>query len=271
MEPLASAPRELLASVEGIVFDVDDTVTRGGRLELCAYEAMWDLSRAGLGLAAVTGRPIGWADVFARQWPVDFAAGENGAGWLVCRDGVLTEYFFHDAEARAQQAEALARIRERVRRELPDVVVANDQLARRADLAFDVGETVKLAPATLARLVAILEDEGARSPVPVSSVHAHAVMGDWDKARGATRALDEVLGVEADRARRRWLFVGDSGNDAAAFSHFDLTVGVANVEDHLCRLPRAPRWVTRGDRGKGFRELADAILSARLTAGATGA
>jgi len=263
MDPLANAPRDVLAGVAGVVFDVDDTVTRDGRLELEAYRAMWALSKSGVGLAAVTGRPLGWADVIARQWPVDLAVGENGAGWLVARDGAITEGWFHDDKTRARQASALERIRIRVSRELPDVRVANDQRARRADLAFDVGETVTLDEATLARLVAILADEGARSPVPVSSVHAHAVMGDWDKAKGAVRALSDILGVDEETAKARWLFVGDSGNDAAAFAFFDLTVGVANVRDHAARLPKAPRWITDADRGLGFAELAEAILAAR--------
>jgi len=150
------------------------------------------------------------------------------------------------------------------------VRVANDQRARRADLAFDVGETMTLDGEMLRALCAIIADEGGRTPVPVSSVHAHAVMGDWDKAKGAVRALGNVLGVSEAEAKARWLFVGDSGNDAAAFSFFDLTVGVANVKDHVARLPKTPRWVTRSDRGRGFAEVAEAILCARRQAGARG-
>jgi hypothetical protein len=263
MEPLSRAPADVLAAVDGVVFDVDDTVTRDGRLELEAYAAMWALSKAGVKLAAVTGRPLGWADVIARQWPVDLAVGENGAGWIVSRDGGIEEGWFHDVETRARHAETLTKIRARVAAELPAVRVANDQRARRADLAFDVGETMKLDPPTLEALLTIIVEEGGRAPVPVSSVHAHAVLGDWDKAKGAVRALDAVLDVDEEAARTRWLFVGDSGNDAAAFAFFALTVGVANVRDHESRLPVPPKWVTRADRGKGFAELAAAILDAR--------
>jgi hypothetical protein len=263
MEPLSSAPTEVLATVKGVVFDVDDTVTRGGRLELEAYRAMWALNEAGVGLAAVTGRPLGWAEVFARQWPIDLSVGENGAGWFVARDGAITEGFFHDPETRAAHARTLERIRARVASALPNVRVADDQRARRADLAFDVGETERLDPSTVEALCRIIIEEGGKAPVPVSSVHAHAVMGDWDKARGAVRALGEILGVDEDEARRHWLFVGDSGNDAAAFAFFALTVGVANVREHLPHLPVPPRWVTTADRGEGFAELAAAILAAR--------
>ena len=43
------------------------------------YDALWDLSDAGLRLVAVTGRPSGWGEVIARQWPIDGAVTENGA------------------------------------------------------------------------------------------------------------------------------------------------------------------------------------------------
>jgi hydroxymethylpyrimidine pyrophosphatase-like HAD family hydrolase len=87
-------------------------------------------------------------------------------------------------------------------------------------------------------------------------VHAHAIPGPWDKAKGVARALQEVLGIDLDTELDRWVFVGDSGNDAAAFEVFPKSVGVANVRDHLDRLPTPPRYVTDSDRGLGFAELA---------------
>ncbi len=261
MRPLREAPREALAAAVGVVFDIDDTVTRGGRLERVAFDAMWRLSSAGVRLVAVTGRPLGWADVVARHWPVDLAVGENGAGW-VCRDGEgLREGYFHDADERERHARTVERIRARVLAELPEVRLATDQQARRCDLAFDVGEAVRLPPETVDRIVALVEAEGARCPV--STVHAHVVVGEWDKARGVVRAVDRVLGLDLGAARDRWIFVGDSGNDAEAFAWFPLTVGVANVRDQLGRLPRPPAYVTDRDRGEGFAELADALLAAR--------
>lgn len=261
MRPLRDAPPERLAAVLGVVFDVDDTVTRDGRLEREAFDAMWRLSDAGVLLATVTGRPLGWADVVARQWPVRVAVGENGAGWVFRDGGIVREGYFHDEAERAEQAALLERIRRRVEAELPGVRLAPDQRARRCDLAFDVGEHAHLPEPTVRRIVALVEAEGGRCPV--STVHAHVVAGGWDKARGVARALEEALGVDLAAERERWLFVGDSGNDAEAFAWFPLSVGVANVRDHLHRLPTPPAWVTERDRGAGFAELADALLSAR--------
>ena len=259
MQPLSELPASVAGALEGVVFDVDDTLTTHGRLHADAFEALWALHRAGLKLVAVTGRPLGWADAMASTWPIDLAVGENGAGW-VHRDGrALAFGFFDDAAARGRQAALLERVREAVARELPHVKTASDQPGRRCDLAFDVSEAVALPADDVARLVALIEEHGARALV--SSVHAHVIPGAWDKAKGVARAIPEALDVPLDR--QRWLFVGDSGNDAAAFDFFELTVGVANVREHLARLSTAPRWVTRAARGEGFAELSAHLLEGR--------
>lgn len=259
MRPLEDLAPSALASLEGVIFDVDDTLTTHGRLHVEALDALWALHRSGLRLAALTGRPLGWADVMASMWPIDLAIGENGAGWSRREGGALAFGYFDDEATRAEQATLLRAVREAVARELPEVRIACDQAARRCDLAFDVGEGARLPPELVARLVALIESQGARALV--SSVHAHVIPGAWDKATGARRAIHDSFEVELDPSR--WLFVGDSGNDAAAFAAFKLTVGVANVSEHLERLPVPPRWITREARGAGFAELARHILAAR--------
>jgi hydroxymethylpyrimidine pyrophosphatase-like HAD family hydrolase len=111
----------------------------------------------------------------------------------------------------------------------------------------------------------LIEREGAHSSV--SSVHAHAQFGDHDKARGVARALGELWGLSDDEVRTRFLFVGDSGNDAAAFAWFEWTCGVANVARHLDRLPRPPRFVAQAECGAGFAEIASHLLELRVEAG----
>jgi HAD superfamily hydrolase (TIGR01484 family) len=242
------------AGVRGVVFDIDDTVTRNGVLEPDAYAAMHLLVGAGFDLVAVTGRPLGWTDVIARLWPVRAAVGENGAGWTwVDETGVREGYFCTEAE-RAEQAILLDAIRSEVSTAMPQVRTTLDGRHRRCDLAFDVGECVSLSRAEIDALVALIEGMGAHSSV--STVHAHAAPGRWDKAQGVARALVDALGVDLATELERWVFVGDSGNDAAAFERFPKSVGVANVREHLDRLPVPPRYVTDGDRGRGFAELA---------------
>ena len=41
--------------------------------------ALADLARAGLHVIPITGRPVGWSEPFARDWPVDAIVAENGA------------------------------------------------------------------------------------------------------------------------------------------------------------------------------------------------
>jgi hydroxymethylpyrimidine pyrophosphatase-like HAD family hydrolase len=242
--------------IEGVVFDVDDTITREGVVERVAFDALWALRDRGLVAMAVTGRPLGWTDAIAGIWPVAAAVGENGAGWAL-RRGPHMEL---GAEPIADPG-LRDRVRARVAAALPHVRVASDQPARRADLAFDVGEAARLPAETIAAIVAIIEAEGGRALV--SSVHAHAMPGVWDKASGARRAA-AALGIDAERLRTRFVFVGDSGNDAPAFAFFEQTVGVANVTHHLGRLAKPPRFVTPSDRGRGFAELVGHLLSEKL-------
>lgn len=260
-EPIERIPGEALADLRGVVFDIDDTITRRGCLEADAFEALHRLHGAGLDLVAVTGRPLAWADVAAQLWPIDLAVGENGAGWSWRSErGLRTGYFQSDDE-RASGRELLDAVRDRVTTEMPHLRVTADDHLRRCDLAYDVGETVDLPRHEIDALERLIEDAGAHASV--SSVHAHAAPGDWDKASGVEAAAREVLGFELAEIRSRWLFVGDSGNDAAAFAYFPVSVGVRNVERHLHRLPVPPRYVTRSDRGRGFREVADLVLASR--------
>jgi hydroxymethylpyrimidine pyrophosphatase-like HAD family hydrolase len=94
-------------------------------------------------------------------------------------------------------------------------------------------------------------------------VCVHAMLGDYDKAIGVVRACEAALGERVDLAPERWLFIGDSGNDAAAFAYFPLSAGVANVREHLARLPVPPRYVSQADRGRGFAEIAAVVTGHR--------
>jgi HAD superfamily hydrolase (TIGR01484 family) len=261
VKPIASLPVEDARSLLGVCFDVDDTVTRHGVLEQSAYAALSELARSGLKLIAVTGRPLGFAEVIARMWPVDIAVGENGAGFIARAQHGLTLGYWDEASVRLSQQKRLREIRARVAHELPHVKVSSDNWARRCDLAFDVGEEEHLPPTEIDRLVALLRDEGANTTV--SSVHAHAQLADHDKARGVARAAHELLGMPAEQVRTRFMFVGDSGNDAAAFAWFAHTAGVANVRKFLDRLSVPPKYVAEAECGQGFAEIARTLLTKR--------
>lgn len=261
LRPIRELEPAACRALAGVVFDVDDTVTRAGTLEEAAYSALFRLREAGLKLVAVTGRPLGFAELMARMWPIDLAVGENGAGYVRLGAAGLETGFYASPEVRAEHCAALAKLRERVAAEAPWALGTDDSWARRCDLTWDVGERVQLEAAKIEALRALVEAAGARCLV--SSVHAHAMFGDYDKAIGVVRACKAALGEHIDRAPERWLFIGDSGNDAAAFAYFPLSAGVANVREHLARLPVPPRYVSDADRGRGFAEIAAVIAGHR--------
>ena len=245
-----------------IAFDIDDTLTRDGRVEQEAFDALWALFRADFRLIAVTGRPLGWCDVIARQWPVHAVVGENGGGWIWRNaNGSLSEGYFESESTRAEHQRIFAEIIADVSASLPGVRLTSDHRHRRTDLAFDINENEHLSDEVIAKLVARIEAHGAEAVL--SSVHAHAQLSSCDKAKGIVHAAADALHENVGANKASWIFVGDSTNDAAAFSYFPITAGVANVIDFLPKLPTPPRYVANHDRGRGFAEIANTLLQRR--------
>ena len=261
MTPLAALPADAARGLTGLLFDLDDTVLTHGVLTKSAYDALWRLHESGLRLVAVTGRPSGWGEVIARQWPIDGAVTENGAVSIV-RDGhairVVADGTSVEVEARRGRLVALVAA---IAAALPAIRLADDNHARRSDVTWDIGENDHPPPEVITELTRLIREGGARSTR--SSVHVHATFERDDKASGATRFVHARFGDDVGAALHRWAFVGDSGNDAACFAAFTHTFGVANVKACARSLSVPPRWVTPSERGAGFVELADALLTLR--------
>jgi hypothetical protein len=261
MRPLAALDRNVAAGIPGLLFDLDDTVLTHGVLERHAYGALWDLHEAGVRLVAVTGRPSGWGEVIARQWPIDGAVTENGAVFVV-RDGRGVRVIPDGAPAEvAERRGRLEALVAEVGARFPEIELADDVHARRADVTWDIGERVRVDDAVVAALGDFVVARGARTTR--SSVHLHASLERDDKASGALRFLRDRFGEDPGRAVWRWAFVGDSGNDAACFSALHHTFGVANVRAYVAQLSIPPRWVASAERGEGFAEIARALLEGR--------
>jgi len=261
MRALSMMPPEDARGLVGLLFDLDDTVLSHGVLTREAYEAIWSLHEAGLRLVAVTGRPSGWGEVIARQWPIDGAVTENGAVHVV-RDGKGVSLSF-DGSA-TEVAERRAKLEELVRvvaKAMPGVKLTDDVHARRTDVTWDIGERERLDASAIAELASLVVAYGARTTR--SSVHLHATYERDDKASGAIRFVHDRFGDDAGAALHTWAFVGDSGNDAACFAAFKTTFGVENVRAYARVLSVPPRWVAASKRGAGFAEIAKAILSSK--------
>ncbi|MCL4767246.1 MAG: HAD-IIB family hydrolase [Hyphomicrobiaceae bacterium] len=264
MRAVAEFPEEARRNVRAVLTDIDDTLTEDGRLPPVAYDSMARLEAAGLAVVPVTGRPAGWCDLIARQWPVDGVVGENGAFYFHYDEArrTMVRRYAKTAADRSRDKRALEAIREAVLSEVPGAAVAADQAYREADLAIDFCEDVPALPQeAIARIVAVFERFGATAKV--SSIHVNGWFGTYDKLSTSTRFLREVLDLDACADAETIVFVGDSPNDAPMFSHFPNSVGVANVVRFKDVLSAAPRWVTSQPSARGFAELADLLLEAR--------
>jgi HAD superfamily hydrolase (TIGR01484 family) len=257
--PWAEAdPRE----VTGLFTDIDDTLTRDGAIEPVALQALYALQAAALPVIAVTGRPLGWSEPFARAWPLAAIVAENGAVALLRdADGAVVTEYAQDEATRTRNALRLREVTARVLRELPEATLARDSAGRVTDIAVDHAEFAHLDPAQIARVVELMRSEGMNASV--SSIHINGWFGTHDKLSGARWMLRRLFGRELDAERRRWVYVGDSTNDQAMFGYFPLSVGVANLRDFAPQLHTWPAYLTRGERGAGFAEVAARVLAAR--------
>lgn len=251
---LAPRPDEL-AGVRYLFTDIDDTLTTDGRLLPETYRALWDLFEAGICIVPVTGGSAGWCEHIVRAWPVAAAIGESGAFIMTAR-GNRAEFEFWDDERRQRERQAqhletiLPLLGDRFR-------LAHDQCLRLADVAIDiVGHDRAEVDALAARIRAI------GGTVAISSVHINTWLGDYDKQTMSARLLRRMGVAESDVAGFV-SFVGDSRNDAPMFGYVGKSFGVANIAPILNVLPTRPRWITSRPAGKGFVEIAQALLQAR--------
>jgi HAD superfamily hydrolase (TIGR01484 family) len=264
--PLAELSSDQAKRLTGLVFDLDDTVLDHGALSEAAYSALFSLREAGLHLVACTGRPAGWSEVLLRQWPIDAAVAENGAVGLVKQPqhggpARIETIFPTDREVARDQREELMHLARELVTRFPDADLADDNDARWTDVTIDIGEHRRASPEAVA---AMLADATSRGVVTfVSSVHLHLSLNTEDKASGTLRLLEAGFGESREEACCTNAFVGDSSNDASAFSAFQTTFGVANVTKYLSSLPAPPIYVTENTMGTGFAELAARLVALR--------
>lgn len=252
-----------LDGVVGILTDIDDTLTRDGRIEPEARAALEALHAARLPVFAITGRPMGWSEPFARDWPLEAIVAENGAVALFRQAGRLQVEYVQDAATRERNAQRLREVLERIERQVAGACRARDSAGRVTDIAIDHSEFVRLPAERIAEVLAIMQAAGMTATV--SSIHVNGWFGEHTKLTGADWIVRRRLGRELACERERWIFVGDSPNDQAMFGAFPLSVGVANIRDFSDRLRVWPGWITAGERGKGFAEVAAAVLSRHST------
>jgi hydroxymethylpyrimidine pyrophosphatase-like HAD family hydrolase len=258
------------AGVRFILMDIDDTLTGGGKLSAASYAALWKLREAGLKVIPVTGRPAGWCDLIAREWPADGVIGENGAlaFWEEAAGGpagsqkppaLKAEY--HPRAVRNDHP-VLLKIRDRVLAEIPGLRVAKDQFSRLFDLALDFAEEEPVLSLRDAERVRDMAAE-AGAMAKISSIHVNIWMGQYDKLSMAERFLMSRFGWRPGAGDREVVFVGDSPNDEPMFARFPLACAVANIRRYEGLVKHLPAFAASRECGEGFAEIADIILEKR--------
>ena len=257
-------PARVLGALAYVLFDIDDTLTLDGRLPAISYQALEDLSLAGLNTVAVTGRPGGWCDHIARMWPVDAVVGENGAFYFRHdhKARKMTRRFVKSPAGRDQDRARLAALRTEILQAVPGTAVASDQPYREADLAIDFCEDVAPLPmADVQKIVDLFTAAGARAKI--SSIHVNGWFGDYDKLTTVKLMFREVFDLDVDSLRDQVVFLGDSPNDEPMFGYFPVSIGVANVAGFLPAMATPPACITAKPGGEGFAEFARLLLAAR--------
>lgn len=263
MISLKDAADSEFETVDFVLTDIDDTMTKDGKVSCAAYCALWKLQDAGFRVIPVTGRPAGWCDLIARQWPVDAVIGENGALVFSVVNGHL-ERLYHPSVDREFASARLHEIAERVYQEVPGTRPALDQFSRMFDVAVDFREEPPFLDYAQAQLIkAIFEREGATAKI--SSIHVNAWFGAYDKL-SMTKHFFRTryqIDLEDPVQNRRVLYCGDSPNDEPMFGFFHNSCGVANIEPFRDSLHHLPRFVTAASHGDGFSEMAEHVRSVR--------
>lgn len=259
MKPLVEAE---LHRVTTVFTDVDGTLTSGGRLASATLRAVEWLVSHRVEVVLVSGRPSGWGECWARELPVAGAIVENG-GLYYAKDqgGGLKKVFAQPLPERRKARAKLQTVVDAALAAVRGARLSSDSHSREVDLAIDYAEDAALGPRGADRLEAFMHAHQVRAVR--SSVHVNCWVGGFDKRSMVRHFLRRERGTVLAPDDRRFVYVGDSFNDAPLFDAFPLSVGVANVREVLDTLEHRPKFVTRGREGKGFNEVADAVVRAR--------
>jgi hypothetical protein len=256
MQPFSTLTASALARICVLAADVDDTITKNGKLPSGTLECFEALDKVGIVVALVTGRPAGWAQALASYLPaVKVAIGENG---LVAFDGRGERHDLGPArgsEFYAGLADNSARVRQAY-----DLVATPDDTFRLFERAF-------LRPKSFdsSALAACQKFVDSGFEVIASSIHIHVRPSGWGKAEGLLAALQSIAPEACAAPDDCVLFVGDSSNDRPLFARLQRTsVGVRNVVRFLDELGEdRPAFITEAEEALGFAEVVRALLAAR--------
>ena len=259
MKKIETLSRSEARAIRFLCTDIDDTLTREGKLGWQAYRALWQLKELGIQVIPVTGRPAGWCDLIAREWPVDAVIGENGAFAFYLQDTRLIHQY-HPSIAPENVRKQLDEVAKTVFKKVPEARISKDQFSRKFDLAIDFREEPPDLGFEIAeKIAAICRQFGAQAKI--SSIHVNTWFGSYTKVDMLEYYLSSRWKVTPVEQRRSVFFCGDSPNDEPLFERFPLSCGVANVKETEHLLTHKPGYVSKLSNGEGFVEIAEVIMS----------
>lgn len=251
--------KEFAGKINFILTDIDDTLTDEGQLGPEAFSSLWSLTKKGISVIPVTGRPAGWCEMIARQWPVDGVIGENGGFYFRYHNKKMHREFFFDKKTQEQNREKLEQVQKQILKEIPGCDLASDQFCRLMDLAIDFCEDVPALPSSeVQKIVQIFNSHGAQAKV--SSIHVNGWFGEYNKLSMTLKYLQNEHGISPEKAKQVCAFSGDSPNDEPMFAYFPYSFAVANINNFISQIKFKPNYVTQECGGKGFAEIARQIL-----------
>src|SRR5688572_6470611 len=205
-----------LSSVEAVFTDVDGTLTTHGRLLSSTLRALEGLAQAGLRVVLVSGRPAGWGEAWARTLPVDGVIVENG-GLFFLRGpgGKLRKVYAESPRVREPNRRRLEAAVAAVLRQVPGARLSMDSAYTEVDLAVDYNEEARLGDEGAGRIEALLRARGVTAVR--SSVHINCWLGRFDKRSAVRRFMKLAWGLRPEPGEPRFVYAGDSFNDAPMF------------------------------------------------------
>lgn len=262
MRPIYEWPLAQRRAITGVMTDIDDTLIGPAGIAPEALAALHALRAQGLRLIAITGRPSGWSEPYAVQWPLDALVAENGAVAFVPQpDGSLRKLYQQSAPERAHNFARMQALAQQIVATVPGAQLASDSAGRECDIAIDHSEHTHLPADAIAQVLALMRGAGMRASV--SSIHINGWFGEHDKWQGAGWIVQQLLGRQLHDELAQWVYIGDSSNDERMFAHCTHSVGVANIARFAPTMTHLPRYVTQAERGLGFAEMAQHLLDAQ--------
>jgi HAD superfamily hydrolase (TIGR01484 family) len=250
---------EFKSKIKFVLSDLDDTITKDGRVPSDSYSALWKLHESNVKTIIVTGRPAGWCEMMARTWPIDGVIGENGAFFFRYTNKQMKRFFAVSPDLIENQTAKLEIIKNEILQKIPNSKISSDQFCRMFDLAVDICEDIPpLSKSETQEILSIFEKHGAQAKL--SSIHVNGWFGNYDKLTTAKQVLTNEFGLSTEQIQSSCVYAGDSPNDEPLFSFFENAVGVRNIEPYLPILKSKPKYITVHEAGLGFQELTNKII-----------